>query len=57
MPEFQFRKSSYSNIQAECLEVARNIPRTVAVRDSKDADGAIVRLTPASWTRFIDTLR
>ncbi|MGV9963270.1 DUF397 domain-containing protein [Streptomyces olivaceus] len=30
-----FVKSSYSNTAGECVEVAFNIPETVAVRDSK----------------------
>lgn len=48
MPAFEFVKSSYSggNAGQECVEVARNIPGTIAVRDSKDVDGPIVRLTP-----------
>ncbi|MGD6752252.1 DUF397 domain-containing protein [Streptomyces sp. BH105] len=50
-------KSSHSSSGGECVEVARNIPRIVAVRDSKDGDGSIVRFTPASWTRFIKELR
>ncbi|MER5441311.1 DUF397 domain-containing protein [Streptomyces sp. NPDC002790] len=57
MTEFRFRKSTYSNAQADCVEVARNVPRTVAVRDSKDADGSIVLIAPTSWARFIDALR
>ncbi|MET8470693.1 DUF397 domain-containing protein [Streptomyces sp. NPDC006422] len=57
MSQFVFVKSSYSNTGGECVEVARNVPRTVAVRDSKDADGPIVRFTPAGWTRFVEELR
>ncbi|MEU9114319.1 DUF397 domain-containing protein [Streptomyces sp. NPDC048483] len=52
MPEFRFRKSSYSNPERECVEVATNIPDTVAIRDSKDPDGPILRLAPAAWARF-----
>jgi hypothetical protein len=57
MPEFEFLKSSYSNVQNECVEVARNIPTTVAVRDSKAPDGPILRLTPIAWTEFTASLR
>ena len=35
-PGVEWRKSRYSNGQAECVEVARNLPGIVAVRDSKD---------------------
>ncbi|MBT2423864.1 DUF397 domain-containing protein [Streptomyces sp. ISL-22] len=53
MPYFEFVKSSYSSGNGECVEVARNIPGAVAVRDSKDADGPILQLTQGSWTAFL----
>ncbi|MFF4508279.1 Scr1 family TA system antitoxin-like transcriptional regulator [Streptomyces sp. NPDC001401] len=34
-------------------KVARNIPGTVAVRDSKDADGPMLQVTPGVWTAFL----
>jgi hypothetical protein len=54
VPAFEFVKSSYSggNAGQECVEVARNIPGTVALRDSKHPDGAIVRLAPGAWAAF-----
>ncbi|KUO16864.1 DUF397 domain-containing protein [Streptomyces dysideae] len=54
MTEFEFVKSSYSGGDApqECVEVARNVPGTVAVRDSKDADGPILRLAAETWAEF-----
>ncbi|MDO0935035.1 DUF397 domain-containing protein [Streptomyces sp. DG2A-72] len=54
MTEFEFVKSSYSGGDAgqECVEVARNIPGTVAVRDSKDPDGPILRLATEAWVGF-----
>ncbi|MGQ4429844.1 MULTISPECIES: DUF397 domain-containing protein [unclassified Streptomyces] len=54
MSQFEFTKSTYSSGDAhgECVEVARNIPGTIAVRDSKDVDGGIVQLTPSAWTAF-----
>ncbi|MFG2777934.1 DUF397 domain-containing protein [Streptomyces prunicolor] len=54
MPAFEFVKSSYSggNAGQECVEVARNITSTVAVRDSKDLHGPILRLNPTAWTTF-----
>ena len=56
MPHFEFAKSSYSSGNGECVEVARNIPPTVAVRDSKDSDGPVLLLTPAAWTPFLRSL-
>ncbi|MFE9766891.1 DUF397 domain-containing protein [Streptomyces sp. NPDC005808] len=52
MPHFEFVKPSYSSGNGECVEVARNIPGTVAVRDSKDAEGPILRLAPSAWAAF-----
>jgi len=51
---FEFVKSSYSggNAGQECVEVARNVLGTVAVRDSKDPESPILRLAPSSWAAF-----
>ncbi|WP_326704835.1 MULTISPECIES: DUF397 domain-containing protein [Streptomyces] len=57
MPHFEFVKSSYSSGNGECVEVARNTPRTVAVRDSKCLDGPVVTLAPAAWDAFTADLR
>ncbi|MEE1748947.1 MULTISPECIES: DUF397 domain-containing protein [unclassified Streptomyces] len=57
MPHFEFVKSSYSSGNGECVEVARNIPRTVAVRDSKRPDGPLLVLAPAAWDTFTADLR
>ncbi|WP_406148119.1 DUF397 domain-containing protein [Streptomyces anulatus] len=59
MPAYEFVKSSYSggNAGQECVEVARNIPRTVAVRDSKRLGGPVLTLAPAAWDVFTADLR
>ncbi|MDH6625202.1 hypothetical protein M2271_003006 [Streptomyces sp. LBL] len=59
MSEFDFRKSTYSSGDAhgECVEIARNIPGTIALRDSKNADGPIVQLAAPAWAAFADGLR
>jgi hypothetical protein len=49
---FAFVKSSYSNSNRECVEVATNVSDTVAVRDSKDPHGPILRFTEAAWRAF-----
>ncbi|MEU8696432.1 DUF397 domain-containing protein [Streptomyces sp. NPDC048680] len=56
MPHFVFVKSSYSSGNGECVEVARNIPHTVAVRDSKRLDGPVLLLAPAAWDAFQQVL-
>jgi hypothetical protein len=48
-----WRKSSYSGGNGgNCLEVARNLPGVVAVRDSKDRTGPVLTFTPAEWEAF-----
>ncbi|GAV40568.1 DUF397 domain-containing protein [Streptomyces acidiscabies] len=53
----EYRKSSYSNEAAECVEVATNLPTLIAVRDSKSPTGPDLRLTPPTWTAFETALR
>ncbi|MEU4499989.1 DUF397 domain-containing protein [Streptomyces sp. NPDC024089] len=57
MTAFRFCKSSYSATSSECVEVARNLPHTVAVRDSKRPDGPLLVLAPAAWDTFTADLR
>ena len=48
-----WRKSSYSGGNGgNCLEVARNLPGIVAVRDSKDRSGPVLTFTSAEWETF-----
>ncbi len=49
-----WRKSSFSgNGGGTCVEVARDLPRTVAVRDSKDPRGPVLTVESAGWREFI----
>ncbi|WP_434592767.1 DUF397 domain-containing protein [Streptomyces sp. A5-4] len=54
METFDFVKSSHSGgaAEQECVEVALNVPGTVAVRDSKDAADRLLCVTPAAWDAF-----
>jgi hypothetical protein len=47
-----WRKSSRSGQTGDCVEVAGNLPGTVAVRDSKDRGGPALAVTPDSWHAF-----
>jgi hypothetical protein len=46
-----WRKASYSTT-GNCVEVARNLPGLVAVRDSKDPAGPALIFTPDQWQAF-----
>ncbi len=48
-----WEKSRWSNGQANCVEVARNLPGIVAVRDSKDPAGPALVFTPSEWSAFV----
>jgi hypothetical protein len=53
-----WRKSSYSNGNGgQCVEVARNRPGTVAVRDSKNPHAAALAFPPAAWRVFLADLK
>jgi Domain of unknown function (DUF397) len=52
MPDFEYRKSTYSDPERECVEVATNAPDAVAIRDSKRPEGPILRMPPAAWAAF-----
>lgn len=54
MKKFEFKKSSYSEgqVNSDCVEVATNVVGTVAVRDSKQGDGPVIRVTGAAWAAF-----
>jgi hypothetical protein len=52
-----WRKSRYSNGNGgACVEVARNLPGTVAVRDSKNPHAALA-FTPSAWHMFLSELK
>ena len=49
----EWRKSSWSaGNGGDCVEVARNLPGAVAVRDSKDPGGPKLVFTPDEWRAF-----
>jgi len=50
-------KSSLSFSNGNCVEVASMPDGGVGVRDSKDAEGSILRFTPDEWNAFVGGVR
>ncbi|WP_424644435.1 DUF397 domain-containing protein [Embleya sp. AB8] len=51
-----WRKSSYSGHEGDCVEVAWYVCRP-AIRDSKRPAAAHLQPTPDAWSTFLTTLR
>jgi len=56
-PAITFRKSSYSNTEGQCVEVADLPDGGRAVRDSKHPAGEVLRFTAAAWGAFTTAVR
>jgi hypothetical protein len=53
-----WHKSSYSGGNGgNCVEVARNLSGTIAIRDSKDPHGPALLIAPAQWHTFLADLK
>jgi hypothetical protein len=53
----QWQKSSYSGQSGNCVEVASNLQGLVAVRDSKEPDGARLVVSIEAWQVFMKKVR
>ena len=53
----EWRKSSYSGQSGNCVEVARNLPGLVVVRDYQKPDGAKLAISRETWQVFLKGLR
>jgi cobalamin biosynthesis protein CbiG len=49
--------SSHSGANGDCVEVARNLPAAVAVRDSKDRGGTALVFSAAAWNSFLAAVK
>jgi Domain of unknown function (DUF397) len=52
-----WRKSTRSNNGGACVEVARNLPGLVAVRDSKHWGGPVLIFAPHEWESFVSGVK
>ncbi|MEV8114722.1 DUF397 domain-containing protein [Streptomyces xiamenensis] len=52
-----WRKSSYSNNEAVCVEVADNHPHAIPVRDSKTPAHPHLLIPRGSWQAFVTHLK
>ncbi|MGH3504525.1 MAG: DUF397 domain-containing protein [Nocardioidaceae bacterium] len=55
-PRTAWRRSSYSGGNDNCVEVA-HVGDVFAVRDSKDPDGARLRVGSRAWRAFVAGVR
>ena len=55
LTDAQWRTSSYSSGNGQCVEVARLL-EAIAVRDSKDPAGPKLIFTPADWRAFVSAV-
>jgi hypothetical protein len=54
----EWRKSSYSGGNGgNCVEIARNLPGVIAIRDSKDPAGGALVLPPGAFAVFTAGIR
>ncbi|MEV0752492.1 DUF397 domain-containing protein [Streptosporangium sp. NPDC050280] len=53
----EFRTSSLSGANNNCVEVATNLPGLVVVRDSKDPSGPTLTFSPTAWNDFLAGIR
>ena len=55
-PAVNWRKSSRSGGQSNCVEIPDNMAANIAVRDSKDPDGPTLAIAPVAWASFVNAL-
>ena len=53
MKAYQWRKSTLSAMNGNCVEVKRLRGKNIEVRDSKNTGGPVLTLTPQAWEIFL----
>jgi Domain of unknown function (DUF397) len=56
-PRAAWRTSTYSNGQAECVEITDSLPGITAIRDSKNPHGPALTFTHQQWHAFTAQLK
>jgi uncharacterized protein YcsI (UPF0317 family) len=50
----RWRKSTFSNLNGNCVEIGRLLPDHIGIRDTKDnGNGPVLVFTQAEWSAFI----
>jgi hypothetical protein len=57
MDQYDWRKSSYSGGQGNCVEVADLPDGGMAVRDTKNRGGGMLRFSADAWAEFISAIK
>jgi Domain of unknown function (DUF397) len=57
MSAADWRKSSFSYVNGDCVEVAGRTGGPVSVRDSKNPSGAVLAFDPVQWHAFVGGVR
>lgn len=52
-----FSKSSYSDQQGDCLEIAETADSGRAIRDSKSLPGPLLHLNSGPWSTFLTSVK
>jgi hypothetical protein len=52
----QWRKSSYSSANGQCVEVA-HLDQALTVRDSKDSEGPKLAFSAQAWAAFVQGIK
>jgi hypothetical protein len=57
VPAVDWRKSSYSYVNGNCIEVARHADGLIRVRDSQNRGGSMLAFGCAQWGAFVDDVQ